>query len=266
MPAFVAFLIVFLFAAPVYALDATCGMTVPDGETVVLQADLACEGLPIAVTLGRQSTLDLNGFTLIAGEDMVGIYCAESACTVLSSAAAPGVIDGEDVGYYGLVSNLQPGGLAPIRKLVVDNVVIRDFESAGMYAAFRGKSRLSRLSVSGCGGPGIIGQKMVLDDLTVTGNGLDPLQSGDGIAASHVSGANVTATGNADSGLSVRGPVKLTGLTATGNGAFGVDVQALSLKDSQLSANGSADIQSIRKPRLKSTSCDHSNWSVCALD
>lgn len=135
-----------------------------------------------------------------------------------------------------------------------------------MYAAFYGKSRLSRLTVTGCGGPGIIGKQMILSDVTANGNGLIADLSNDGIVASKITGENVTTNGNAERGIFCSGPVKLTGLTATGNGTFGVDVRALNLKDSQLSVSGTADIRSIRHPRLKNTSCEHSNWFVCSLD
>jgi hypothetical protein len=223
-----------------------------------------CADIPIGITLEAKATLDLNGFTLNVGEDTVGVYCAHLTCTVISSVAAAGVIDGGDLGYYGLISNLYDK--PPIKRLVVDNVVIRDFENAGMYAANFGKSVLSRLTVSGCGGPGIIGRKMIVSDVTVNDNGLDPQQSGDGIVGENVRGDVVTTNGNRAAGLQVRKVVKILGLTATGNNV-GVHARAVNLVDGQLfSANTVADIQSERRPRLKNTSCEHSNWGVCTLD
>ncbi len=43
-------------------LDASCGLTVQAGQTVVLQADLTCPSDPVAIVLDRDATLDLNGF------------------------------------------------------------------------------------------------------------------------------------------------------------------------------------------------------------
>ena len=44
--------VLLLLVAPAHALDATCGMTVADGNIAVLQADLDCDGTQIAITLG----------------------------------------------------------------------------------------------------------------------------------------------------------------------------------------------------------------------
>jgi len=51
-------------------------------------------------------------------------------------------------------------------------------------------------------------------------------------------------------------------MTATGSG---VQTRQVKLRDSTLSGNP-IDIESDRPPRLQSTTCDHSNWGVCALD
>ncbi len=83
-----------LSVSPAGTLDiTTCGQSVPDGDTGVLQADLDCSADPAeaAVTLGRSSTLDMNGHAIVAR--VVGVTCGDDygapSCTVRGHGVAP---------------------------------------------------------------------------------------------------------------------------------------------------------------------------------
>lgn len=148
-----------LMASRASAVDAVCGMAVPQGETAVLTGDLACSGMQVAVTLERNATLDVNGFTLTV-DDGTAVFCAHTACTVVSRAAEPGVLEGGGTAGVGISANAQSDDPPTVQRLIVDNVAVRDFDEIGMIAPIHGKSLLSRLSVSGCGGPGILASKL----------------------------------------------------------------------------------------------------------
>jgi len=251
------------------ALDAACGLTVPAGETAVLQADLTCATDPVAITLDRASTLDLNGFTLRAtAAGAAGVVCVDRACSVVSSAAAPGVISGESTAEDGIFIRED---IAPLTSMVVDNVSVRDFKEIGIYATGLGTTTLSNVSVSGCGFEGINGGqrgRLVVNSVVVNDNA-------DGIVGPHsVKGIGLTLNANSGTAMWNVKRVNLTGLTASGNGIAGLEVGALGLRDSALSGNGQFDVGSVRKPRLRNSTCERSRdlsppfgpWGVCTLD
>jgi len=255
------------------ALDAACGLTVPPGMTAVLQGDLTCPSDPVAITLDRASTLDLNGYTLRATADgAAGVVCVDRACSVISSVAAPGVISGESTAEDGISIRED---FAPLTSMVVDNVTVRDFKEIGIYATGLGTTTLSNVSVSGCGYEGINGG----DHGRLTVNGVMVNDNADGIVGPHVvKGVGLTLNANSGTALWHVKRVTVTDLTASGNGIAGIEVESLvRLRDSALSGNGQADIVSARRPRLTNTTCERSAhgldqfgrvgpWGVCALD
>ena len=257
-------LVIVSFASSTHALEASCGLVVPAGSIAVLTSDLNCTDTPIAIALEANATLDLQGFTLTVGSGF-GVLCRHRACTVMSSATGPGVLEGTGFGSFGVWPNGLFDDHPPIRKMVVDNLVLRNFQN-GVGGVPWAKTFLSRLTISGCVGSGIVGGNLVLLDVTVTGSGgvLDP-DGGEGIVAMKIRGENVVVTDNTDDGIFAFKSVTLRGLTATGNGNDGVDARQVKLADSVVTGN-LVDIRSYRRPRLKETRCDRSNWGVCALD
>ena len=259
-----------LGARAALALDAACGLTVPAGQTVVLQADLTCASDPVAIVLDRDTTLDLNGFTLRAtAAGAAAVVCEDRSCSVVSSAAAPGVISGESTGEDGITIIEY---LAPVSRMVVDNVTVRDFEEIGIYATGLGTTTLSNVSVTGCGYQGINGGargRLIVNNVVVNDNA-------DGIAGPRlVKGVGLTLDGNAGKGMFHVPRAVLTGLTASGNGVAGIEVESTLLRDSALSGNGQFDIAAVRRPRLIDSTCERSAkniappfmpWGVCTLD
>jgi hypothetical protein len=255
------------------ALDAVCGLTVPAGETAVLQADLTCATDPVAITLDAASTLDLNGFTLrVSADGAAGVVCVDRACSVVSSAAAPGIISGESTAEYGIfIREDIAAGEAPLTSMVVNNVSVRDFKEIGIYATGRGTTTLTNVNVSGCGFEGVNGGqhgRLVVNSVVVNDNA-------DGIVGPHsVKGIGLTLNANSGRAMSNVKRVNLTGLTASGNGIAGLEVGALGLLDSALSGNGQFDVGSVRRPRLRNSTCERSRklppafgtWGVCTLD
>ena len=129
-----------------------------------------------------------------------------------------------------------------------------------------GSRYLSRLTVTGIRRHrGIIATKMVLRDVTSNGNGLVESLSGQGIVGTTIRGDGVTTNGNDEEGVLASGNVTIRNLTALGNGGAGIRAKRVKLGESQVTGNP-IDIQSERRPKLVTTTCDHSNWGVCALD
>ena len=252
------------------ALDAACGLTVPDGETAVLQADLTCPSDPIGITLGKSSTLDLNGFTLrVTAPDATGVSCVDRACSVVSSVATPGVISGETTGHYGIAAL---GTLTDVTRMLIQNVIVRDVTDVGIYGTgTRGRTTMTNVTVSGCGYEGInVIRKLVFTGLVVNGNA-------DGIVVQGLlKGVGLTLNGNTGKGMWHIQRAILTNLTASGNGIIAMQAVSTVLRDSALSGNGQADIVSERLPRLTNTTCERSArnlsstspapWGVCSLD
>ena len=248
-----------------------CGETVPAGETGILQGDLVCSGNSgnVAITLESNATLDLNGFTLTApDEDGAAVFCSHRACTVVSRAATPGTLSGASTGGFGIYAN---GSDTPtVRRVVIDNVVIRDVEYWGVWTPDVRLVTASHVTVSGCQRYGIGAEKLVVQAVVATANGY-------GIAGRDgVRGTDVTVSGNLFFGIDATGgTVRITGLRASANGKFGVFAQSVRLVDGQLAGSGVADVAStVRRPHLVNTTCETSTnrfsegtpWGVCALD
>jgi hypothetical protein len=96
-----------------------------------------------------------------------------------------------------------------------------------------------------------------------------------------VIGTNVVVNDNGHFGLfAQQARLRIDGLTATGNGAFGVEGKRVRLFNSTVTGNEGGhpsnppfvDVVSTRRPRLVNTVCDHSlgpdgiTWGVCSGD
>ena len=102
-----------------------------------------------------------------------------------------------------------------------------------------------------------------------------------GLAAGRLKAKDVVATGNR-SALSAEKVVKAVGLTATGNGYGVASNGSIRIANSSVTGSTSADIASVRAPRLRGVSCETSfslvpaasgngydlgpPWGVCSND
>jgi hypothetical protein len=263
-----------LSGSPARALDiTTCGQSVPDEDTGVLQADLDCSADPTeaAVTLGKSSTLDMNGHAIIAR--VVAVTCGSDArapsCTIRGHGVAPSGV-GDISGGAGIVG-------AP-RRVTVSDVTVHDVAGGGIVV---NQSLIAtNVTVLRAGWTGISANKK----LTAT-NVVASDNASFGIDSPRIRGTTVTANGNTFSGVSGRRCI-ITGLVANGNGlnpystGAGAGVQAVraTLLDSTLTGNAidgvPVDVETFGRPRLAGTTCDHSrqhgdpsrSWGVCQLD
>lgn len=281
----------------------TCGQSVPDGQTGVLQADLDCSGAPDGVSLGNGAVLDLNGHRLTAPPSSPfpperaaiacrtgGVVCRDvgalsvcrgrGRCTVVSRTGR-GEIAGSTAGGSGVGRGIYADNL-----VTVTNVDIHDV-SRGIYA--HGRARAEDVSISSCFIEGILARHVDLTNVESNLNGGEGIRCIDSPSRrSHVRGSNVIANANRFGGI-VCGRVKLAGLHAQGNGAaFGLlgagvyAVRGIVLTDSVVVGNWYdfgelVDLVSARLPRLVNTTCGHSerftesgedigSWGVCADD
>lgn len=145
------------------------------------------------------------------------------------------------------------------------------------------KSRHSSLTITGVNvhdnlGEGIHHEslgKIVLTDVSASANPQNGVST-----RGNLIGSNVTANGNgALAILADLGKVTIVGLTATGNGAgspgsaaVSVQRKKLRLENSNVTGNSGPDLATRSKPKLINTICEHSikpngqTWGVCSLD
>lgn len=292
MAPLLATLLFLLLAAPAAAFDVTtCGQIVPPGEAGVLLNDLDCSAEPAGsdgITLGRKSSLDLQGHTLVTPPHSNeaqngGVRCAfgerkcrtnrdgitkckypAGTCHVFSSSGT-----GSITGDSGVLSH---------RHLRIENVTI-DVYGTAIFA--HGNLVASGVTVDSGVGGGITANKMTLSNVTASNTN----DFGIITLLGEVRGTNVTVTGNARGGIRA-GKVKIIGLTATGNGGAslspvggGVHAGHVTLTDSVVTGNtlvgAPVDIASGSLPRLLGTTCGTSRnyrsstdepWGVCADD
>jgi len=269
------------------AADVTsCDQQIPAGTVGTLQSDLDCSGsgacsnaAPCStdadcsggfcvysgdhgLTLGDRATLQLNGHTLTNG----AVLCSRS-CAV----AGPGTLSG---GF----------GIQALLNLRVDGPL--DVQGGTVFALGRGT--LSDLTVSGAIGNFGIEIEGILRATNVTSNG-----NRIGIVADQkLVGQNITTNDNAYVGIVAAAKLRVTGLTASGNGfdpsnGRGGIIDAAErgparLVDSTVTGNfykGTTplDLFTTNMPRLVRSTCDHSavlqgtnnptsSWGVCAQD
>lgn len=291
----------------------TCGQLVASGETGVLQADLACTTPTLGcyrcpnggcfpsgvactvdaecappdghclqlpgVAIESGGTLDMHGHAIVAPGNSAVICQAKGRCTVTSSTGR-GDISGSGIGI-----------LMRAGKLTVSHVDVHGNEAGGIYSALLAtKMTLTDVTADGNAGVGIRGATVRATDVTANGNGLHGIE-----ADGKLKGTNVATNDNAGIGAYAGKGAKLTGFTATGNGTSGqrnsgagliVGSSAPQLSNATVTGNtyndGSGpralDLISPRKPKLATTTCDHSvsfdrktgvlgeTWGVCAGD
>jgi hypothetical protein len=241
-----------LTPTPAAALDiTTCGVTVPDGETGVLQADLDCSADPAenAVTLGKRSTLDMNGHAIVDRDK--GVHCGSDIRSLGCAVRGSGDISG---GNYGI------GGAS--RTITVSDVSVHDVAIDGIVVNDR--LVVTNVSVLRSGVNGITaGKRLTATNVIVSDNEYG------GLSGENLTGTDVTANDNGYSGVTCK-RCRLIRLTANGNGTEEIQVGAgggvqgvnVMLTDSVLTGNfvddDLVDIDSYRRPRVVNTTCDHS--------
>ncbi len=243
------------------AMDITApGVTVPSGQTGVLQADLICPPNTSGISLEDRSRLDLNGHVV---ECFITTHTTERRDVKIKG---PGTIRNAGIG-------LGPG------KVLISNLTIQDaptWSIRGAWSAFEEPTTVIAKRVT-CTGPAMshISSSMIRAiNVTVSG------ASGNGIEGGTVSGSHIQANDNGYSGIfSSAGKMRLTHVTATGNGCGGVFGFEVALRVGQVTGNAvgdptCADIYSGAQPMLTRVTCGISSdtnfpsntWGLCALD
>lgn len=235
-------------AQPIFPVTA-CGDAVPPKTLGVLSADLDCTGFTggiggTAVSVGRNATLDLGGFTIIGG--FFGVGCFETC---------PGGGEGacSDAGSHCTVLNGTITG-ATASGITGERVIVRN------------------VTATGNGDIGVQGYRRARAiDSTLTNNGAD------GIRAWSVKVERSTITGNARNGA---------GGGKYSNGKYS---QGVTIKESLVTGNATspdcgttaqpycADVFSGTKPKVRNSTCGTSgsphsvqgcgrDWCVCTND
>jgi hypothetical protein len=214
----------------------TCGATVPDGQTGILDVDLTCAGGPgtFGVVVENRGTLDLAGHTLAGGN--TGVRC-ENRCVVTSSTGTG---------------------------------TIRDAETAGIAVVHdRGVLHLSNVSLEG-NLFGLLADfsygKVFGTEVTLTGSGI-------GIQARKIRLTGLTATGNHR--VAQARKTMLTDSTVADSGETAISGRTAVLNNSSVTGSASGiDLLTERRPRVIASTCGGSRnlsnptqtWGVCAND
>jgi hypothetical protein len=251
-------LLIGLFAQTSAALDVdTCGAAVPVGAEAHLISDVICPAdAPVAVSLGRDAALHLDGFAIEGGR--VGVDC-ERACAIFGPGEIRGQslsgVGGRTVAASGITVHSTQGGIAngiTARTLDIVDSVVRD-----------------------CAGIGVSARRMNAVNLTVQRSGLHGLQ------VRRLAGTGMLVEDNGGRGVSAQGPIELTGLIARRN-QVGIWSRrgSVRLADSEITQSGAApsfdqnpDVIASRLPVLTNTVCGRSqvkttaqSWGVCQND
>lgn len=207
-------LAVVCFVVPAYAVDITTCGQVVN-ERETGVLQTDLVDCSTGVTLEARATLMLNGHSISGA--YIGVECRGAKWAILG----PGSIVG---GHDGILYTF-PGALHP--KLTLRDLVIDDNDDVAVAAEGGGR--------------------IVADGVEASGNAM-------GLAASRITGRN---------------------LSVTGNGGFGLYSDRLLLRDSTVTGNngapGGVDISVYRKPRVSNSTCGLSAgpngpWGICAGD
>jgi hypothetical protein len=176
-------------AATVFVTD--CRQSVPAGETAILAADLACGSSPVwpfsalGVRLGTGATLELDGHSITGNDTGVGVDCESSGAVGRRTPCR--VVGPGEVSHFEL-------GIGVVGTVSVEDVTVR-FNRFGIAV-----QKCCRLEVA----------HVVADANTIAG-----------ISAHRLTGVGVQANGNGHVGIEALFRFRLSGVTATGNGAGG---------------------------------------------
>jgi hypothetical protein len=268
-----------ILAHPAAAVDVTgCDQQIPAGMVGVLQSDLDCSGSGSCVSdpvphpcsanadcsvgfcvysgdrglmLADRAGLQMNGHTLTNG----GVWCSAS-CSV----SGPGTLSGGS----GIFASGDFRGDGTLDVHGVENGIL-----------VFGRGTLSDVTVSGVVDNFGIDVRGRLRATNVTSNG-----SRVGIVAErNFVGENISTNDNGYAGVLAYEGLRVTGLTAAGNGfgvLYGGDRGRPRLYDSTVTGN-LLDLVSTHMPRLIRSTCDHSamfqsnrpgpaSWGVCTQD
>ena len=268
-------------ACPAGAVDITgCGQTVPEGQVGRLLSDLVCSPTDVftfdfGVMVEPGATLDLGGHSITMNHDggnLAAIVCNDG-CVVMSPA---GTADITGLGpRFSFTAGVQMG-----RRSRVSEVHVRGFSYGIATGADGSRIFLTNVTATDNEGFGIgIADHLVARNVNASHNG-----GGIGIDRSIV-GADITANDNTYLGIDAGSRIRARNVTITGNGECGIDASAgkngrtgsISLLDSNVTGNGTADLISGHRPLLRSTACGASEhrdadgvsfgtWGVCSLD
>jgi hypothetical protein len=254
-----------------YALDVTeCNTLVPDGEVAILQADLNCAGAFIAVGLGENATLDLNGHSITGTfypDPPRAVECRGVRCTILSSNGIGRIGGGDFIA-------LRIGSFTDsVAKLRISDVELYDAR-AGIFGSNvigeprKTKAHVERVVSHGHAEFGIWVAKLIARDVDTSDNGTV------GVATDKLKGYNLTTNNNGAAGI-YGTRVSVKGLVANGNGDGGVRAIRATLRDATLTGNTPYDLITKRRPRVRNTICGTSQvlggvggqtWGVCSED
>jgi hypothetical protein len=289
---------VVMFATRGQAFDITrCGQVVGDGQVGTLQADLDCPGFPgtcstdrnvacssaadcppgpapvgCAIeqpTLGKKSTLELNGHTITSHNSNTLQLWGVLANGPIDSITGPGTIT-------------VPGGTAVLfsgKKLVMTGVEIKD-SRLGIVADHGGKIFADSVALHDIASHGIVNSNSVrASNLTVSRCGTDVPSISLGPVLDAIQRDAIDAL-----------KLKALGLVATDNGGPAFSGKSAKIVNGMLAGNDASgagfDILTFKKPHLPGTSCQRSghlvfgppppagapellvagSWSVCAGD
>lgn len=280
-----ALVVVLALAAPASADDveipvSTCGQYVPDGAVAVLSKDLSCEAGTRAVTLGRGSTLRLDGRSIVV-PDGWGVWCQPSSrCTILGggSAGPIGSIRDATAGVY-----LQRKAKLEMSDIAIDGCAV-GVEAEDWNAKGGARASLVNVEISGADSAGLHVSRLRLDNVSIHDN---PGSGIAGLSSSKVLANGLTVVDNAFSegcqyygcaGIRA-GSVKGERLVVADNDGIGIHAVSLRLSLSTATGNLRAgvtkDLVIGNAPRVEGVACgvslgwgsrSQTNWGVCAQD
>ncbi len=176
----------------------TCFHVVPRDGVATLQADLDCSGTNqvVSFVLEEGARLELNGHTMVGNATSGGVVCRRK-CAI----TGPSTLSGYQRAIYG-----EHGTVDVSDVTLVDNV--NSIDVNGRLNATQVDASSSQYGVRSS-------KPMVLNHVTVTHSG------GDGILGKKILGDDVTVTG-CHTGISTRGLVRLSHVNSHDNQSAGI--------------------------------------------